>query len=104
MRTIIPETNKLDSCRIVERNDVLGSHTVTDSPQSVADAMRNHGGLCLAQAWIEEEFCGSVTEPVAVAIRKSDRLVVIHWHVTGNRDEAREAMRQILAGVRRCEL
>ncbi len=106
MKLLSPKTPVQVSCRIVEKNDVFGTATVTNSPQSVSDAMRNHGALLLAQDWIERAAFAEASdaEPIDVSIRRTDHEIVIHWYVTGDIEHARYAMRQILAGVRRWEL
>ncbi len=105
MMLLSPKTVVQDSCRIVTINDVLGTCTVTHSPQSVSDAMKNHGGLGLAQSWIEEEsFVGSENEPIAVSIRRGEHVVIVHWHAIGDIEAARDVMQQILSGVRRLDL
>ena len=95
------------SCRIVVVNDVLGTRTDYQSPQSVADAMKDHGEVAIAKEWAEYEpfVSHDGDEPIAVAIRKTADAIAIHWHVIGDDIEAaRCAMRRVLAGEGRCGL
>ncbi|OHB70475.1 MAG: hypothetical protein A2V70_06185 [Planctomycetes bacterium RBG_13_63_9] len=83
---------KPDHCRIIIVNDVLGTRTEIDSPQSVEEALQNHGDVITADLWLShleivrpEDF---LTQPIGVCIRHNDEEIHIRWHVVDGDEEA----------------
>lgn len=100
-------TTQAASCRVVVINDVLDSRTELDTPQTAEEAMRNHGLVKSANDWIAWHGTGDgllldgtyQDTPVACSVRHTDDLVTVHWHIVGDPESARDAMRTILDGT-----
>ena len=90
-------------CRIVVINDVLGTRVEVVSPQSVADAMKDNGPVCLALAWMAWMGCNYSVNcvPIGVALHRTDDTITVRWHVENRADpeEAKAAMRAVLDGT-----
>ena len=90
------KTSNPDHCRITVMNDVLGTVEVFESPQSVEEALDNHGACLAANNWQVHHFDEEDT-PVEVVIRHDDNQIIIHWYPTGdNPEQERLAIRDAL--------
>ena len=89
------------ACRVIIVNDVDGTCGECISPQSVKEAEVNHGAVATAVEWNKAiEFWDDIdNQPIAVSIRKTFDTIVVRWHVTGDPEAARVAMREVLDGT-----
>ncbi len=87
-------------CRIVVRNDILGTVVVKHSPQSARNALRNDGDIALAKEWIDYEEMAEDGEPITVAVRCNEHVIVVHWHLMADPEPAHARMQAVLSGGR----
>ncbi len=92
--------------RILVVNEVLGTQSEVFTPQSLADALNNHGDVHLATVWIEAHE-GPDAGPLGCCLHKNrlDNTITVCWFpVTNDMEAARVAMREVLAGTWRAGL
>ena len=94
-------TTKQAECRIVIVNDVLGTRVETMSPQTVKEALQDHGDVRIAKEWadwfgVAPDSFGN--EPIAVCLHQTDDQIIVRWHVVGDPEAARVAMQTVLDG------
>ena len=82
--------SKPESCRIIVVDDVFGTRTEVESPQSGKEAVDNHGHAKPAVDWFLSHSDDD-DDPVGLSIQYSDDLVIVHWYPTGNLDDAKAA-------------
>lgn len=99
-------TTQTASCRVIVVNDVLGTRTEATSPQTSEEAMKNHGLVRLARDWLGFYHTDDLTvenwvgvQPIACSIHRTADAVIVHWHVVGDPEAARTAMREVLDGT-----
>ena len=98
-----PQTPAAATCRIVIINDVLGTRMETYSPQSAEDALRNHGDVAQAKVYVDLLDCIRQEErnnkTIGVSIRHNDDSITIHWHITGDVENAEVAWQDVIDSV-----
>ncbi len=69
------KTRKPDCCRITIINDVFGTRQDIDSPQSVEEALDNHGSITAAFNWYCR-YSDDDSMPIGVALRRDDERII----------------------------
>jgi len=88
------------SCTIAVHNLVAGTQSCHVTPQSVEEAMKNHGEVTLARDFqLREAFEEEKDSPLAVAIFRdnAENRIKIIWHPIGSDVAAAECFRELIA-------
>ena len=96
-------TQQHGSCLILVTNEVTGQRTKSISPQTVDEALQNNVDVKRAVKFahcldLETDYLDRKNIPLTVSVRHDQQTIIVHWHVVGDPESARDVWEKVTAG------